>query len=232
MDAMADSSSVGPLFQTNYQSVGAIQQKVDWLTNRVNELFYADLFMAISDMEGVQPRNEQELMYRNEEKLTQLGPVVDRVNIEKLELDIDRAFTICKNLNLLPPPPDELNGQPLMIDFISILAQAQRAAANTAIERAARFVGFLGEAFPDALIKFDAEQAVDEFAQNSGTSPKIIRSDEIVQQMKDAAAQQQQAQQMANAAPAMKDAAGAAELLSRTQVDDQGTSALQRMLGQ
>jgi hypothetical protein len=30
----------------------------------------------------------------------------------------------------------------------------------------------------------------------------------------------------------MKDAAGAAELLSRTQVDDQGTSALQRMLGQ
>ena len=232
MDAMADSSSVGPLFQTNYQSVGAIQQKVDWLTNRVNELFYADLFMAISDMEGVQPRNEQELMYRNEEKLTQLGPVVDRVNIEKLELDIDRAFTICKNLNLIPPPPDELNGQPLLIDFISILAQAQRAAANTAIERAARFVGFLGEAFPDALIKFDAEQAVDEFAQNSGTSPKIIRSDEIVQQMKDAAAQQQQSQQMANMAAPMKDAASAAELLSRTQVDDQGTSALQRMLGQ
>jgi hypothetical protein len=129
-------------------------------------------------------------------------------------------------------PTDELSNQPLLIDFISILAQAQRAAANTAIERAARFVGFLGEAFPDALIKFDAEQAVDEFAQNSGTSPKIIRSDEIVQQMKDAAAQQQQAQQMANAAPAMKDAAGAAELLSRTQVDDQGTSALQRMLGQ
>jgi hypothetical protein len=231
LEMMGADSRPGPLFTVPYQSIDAIQGKIDWLTRRVDQIFYADLFMAISDMEGVQPRNEQELLYRQEEKLTQLGPVVDRVNIEKLEYDIDRAYTICKNLGLLPPPPPELEGEPLTVDFISILAQAQKAAANTAIERAARFVGFIGGMFPEAVIKFDAEQAIDEFAQNSGTSPKIIRSDEIVARMREEqAAQKQQAQLAAMAGPA-KDAAGAAELLSRTEVSP-GENALQRMLGQ
>lgn len=230
MEAMA-TDGIGPLFPVQYQSVTVAQERTDWLTNRVNELFYADLFFAITEMEGVQPRNEQELMFRNEEKLTQLGPVVDRVNIEKLEVDIDRAFVICQNLGMIPPAPDEMQGIGLTVDFISILAQAQKASENSAIERAARFVGFVAGLFPDAAIKFDAEQAIDEFAQNSGTTPRIIRSDEAVAEIRQAQAAEVQQQKVAAMAGPMKDAAGAAELLSRTQVDDAGTSALARMLG-
>ncbi len=231
MEAMAAGQMPQALFTIPWQSIDAIEQKTQQLEKRIDEVFFADLFMAISDMEGVQPRNEQELLYRNEEKLTQLGPVVDRVNIEKLEQDIQRADTILTNLGMMPPPPPELEGEPLTIDFISILAQAQRAAQNTAIERAARFVGFLGGVFPEALMKFDAQQAVDEFAQNSGTSPRIIRSDEIVAKMKEEMAAQEQQANMAQMAGPMKDAAGAAELLSRTEVSP-GETALQRVMGQ
>lgn len=211
--------------------LAAVQEQQQWLARRVDELFYADLFMAISDMEGVQPRNEQELMYRNEEKLTQLGPVVDRVQIEKLEVDVDRAYNILLNLGLLPPIPEEMKGHPLEVEFISVLAQAQKAASTSAIERAARFVGFLAGIFPDAVVKFDAEQAIDEFATASGTTPKIIRTDEVVKQMKEQMAQQQQQAQMAQMAPAAKDGAQAAQLLSQTRVDP-GTTALERVLGQ
>jgi hypothetical protein len=231
MEAMAAGNMPQALFTIPWQSIQQIDDKAERLDRRIDELFYADLFMAISDMEGVQPRNEQELLYRNEEKLTQLGPVVDRVNIEKLEVDIDRAHTILKNLGLLPPAPPELDGEPLTVDFISVLAQAQRAAQNTAIERAARFVGFLGATYPDALLKFDAEQAVDEFAQNSGTSPRIIRSDEIIAKMKEQMAAEKQQAQMAQMAPAMAQGAQAAKLLSETQVSP-GENALQRVMGQ
>lgn len=231
MDAMTGQSDpVSPIIRPDYNALNAIQVRQDWLTDRVNQLFYADLFMAISDMEGVQPRNEQELLYRNEEKLTQLGPVVDRVNIEKLEVDIDRAYTILENQGRLPPPPPELEGKALTVDFVSILAQAQKAANNTSIERAARFVGFVGGMFPDAVIKFDAEQAIDEFANNSGTSPKIIRSDEMVAQMREQMQQQKAAEQAAAMAPTIKAGAETAELLSRTQVDPGGNSMLNRML--
>lgn len=232
LEAMAADNRPAPLFTVPYQSIDAIQNKQDWLKKRLDEIYYAELFMAITDMEGVQPRNEQELMFRQEEKLTQLGPVVDRVNIEKLEYDIDRAFTILKNLAMIPPAPPEMDGQPLTVDFISILARAQKAAENTAIERAARFVGFLAGFFPESAIKFDADQAIDEFAANSGTSPKIIRTDEIVAKMREDAESQKAQERMAMMAEPVKDAAQAAELLSRTQVTPDGRTALQNMVGQ
>ena len=231
LEAMAAEARPQPLFTVPYQSIEQIMAKSDWLKKRLDEIFYADLFMAISDMDGVQPRNEQELMFRQEEKLTQLGPVVDRVNIEKLEYDIDRAFTICKNLGMIPPAPPEMDGMPLTVDFISILAQAQKAAANTAIERAARFVGFIAAQFPEAAMKFDAEQAIDEFAMNSGTPPRIIRTDEVVTKMREEVAAREQQERMAQMAQPAKDAAAAAELLSRTQVDPSGRSMLQNMIG-
>jgi hypothetical protein len=223
---------VRPLLQHDPRLLTEIRTDKQATQQRIDELFYADLFMAITDMEGIQPRNEQELLFRNEEKLTQLGPVVDRVNLEKLEIDIDRAFTICKNLGMIPPPPDELRNQPLAVEFISILARAQKQADNTNIERAARFVGYLAGIFPDATLKFDAEQAVDEYTRSLGVTPRIIRSDELVAEMKQQMAQKQQAEQVAQMAPAMRDGAEAAKLLSETRVDDAGTSALQRALGQ
>jgi hypothetical protein len=211
--------------------IGLEKARTD-LTRRVSQLFYADLWMAITDMEGIQPKNEQELLYRNEEKLTQLGPVVDRVNIEKLEGDIDRAYNILQNLGRIRPAPKEMEGKGLQIEFISILTQAQKAAANTQIERIARFVGYLSEAFPEAGLKFDAQQAVDEFAQNTGVTPRIIRSDEIVAKLVEQQQQQMQQQQMMQAAPAARDGAQAAELLSRTQTGPDNRSMLDQMMGQ
>lgn len=231
IDAMSG-DVVKRLIDTDPRLLTEIRTDIQGTSRRVNELFYADLFMAISEMEGVQPRNEQELLYRNEEKLTQLGPVVDRVNVEKLEADIDRAYTILKNLGMLPPIPAELLHQPLSIEFVSILSLAQRAADNSSIERAARFVGFLTAQFPTAALKFDAEQAVDEYTAGLGVSPRIIRSDEMVAELKKQMEQQQNTERMASLAPAARDGAQAAQLLSTTKVADDGTSALQRMLGQ
>jgi hypothetical protein len=222
---------IKPILNLDPRNLEAIRMERDRITQQVRKLFYADLFFAISQMDGVQPRNEQELFFRNEEKLTQLGPVVDRVNIEKLEVDVERAFTILKNTGQLPPTPPELEGKPLEVEFISVLAQAQKQTSSLSIERAARFVGFLLGAFPEAGIKFDAEQAIDEFAAASGVTPTIIRSDELVASMKADMERQAQMQTMANAMPAAAQGAQAAKLLSETQVDDQGTTALQRIMG-
>jgi len=226
-----DMDKVAPMFELGYQSLAAIRDEREAIRQDVDACFHVDLFMAISQMEGVQPRNDLELTLRDAEKFTQLGPVVDRVNIEKLEVAIDRAFSILSSLGQIPPAPPELQGQPLQIDFISMLAQAQKASQNSAIERAARFVGFVAGIFPDAAIKFDAEQAIDEFATGTGTPPKIIRSDEVVAQMKEQMAQQQQMAQAAQMAQPMRDGAQAAELLSRTDVGG-GTSMLQQLAGQ
>jgi hypothetical protein len=61
--------------------------------------------MAITTMPGVQPRNIEEIAARNEEKLTQLGPVIERVNNEKLEVAIDRTFGIMSRMACFLPLP-------------------------------------------------------------------------------------------------------------------------------
>lgn len=222
---------VEPTIRPDPNVLIALERRQEFLTRRVDKIMYADLWMAITDMEGIQPKNEQELFFRNEEKLTQLGPVVDRVNIEKLEVDIDRAYTILSNLGRIRPAPPEIQQSGMQIQFVSILAQAQQAAQNTQIERAARFIGFIAGMFPEAALKFDAEQAIDEFAANAGTNPKIIRTDEVVAQLKEQMAQAQQAEQMKEMAPAMAQGAQAAELLSRTQVGPADTSMLDQLMG-
>lgn len=227
--AASDLGAVKPLFQSDYRAVQVIREEVEAHGRDAFECFYADLFMAISDMEGVQPRNEQELFLRNEEKLTQLGPVVERVNVEKLEVAIDRAFSILEKQGRLPPAPEELQGEPLNIDFISTLAQAQRAVALNAIQRQAQFVGYLAGLFPSAADKFDADQAIDEFATGAGTPPKIVRSDEVVAKLRQDRAAQEKQQQALASMPAMAEGAQAAELLSRTNVG--GQNMLERMVG-
>jgi len=227
----SDMEGLSPIFRPDYQTLNAIREAHNETRNDVGACFYNDLFRAISEMEGVQPRNDLEMSLRNDEKYTQLGPVVDRVNIEQLEVAVDRAFAILDERGMIPPAPPDLNGRGLVVDFVSMLAQAQRASQNTAIERAARFVGFVAGLFPDAAIKFDAEQAIDEFASSTGVPPKIVRSDEVVAQMKEAMQQQQQMAQMAAMAQPMQQAAQAAELLSRTNVGG-GQSALGQIMGQ
>lgn len=216
-----DLQAIKPLFNVDYRAVETIREEVNEHHRDVMECFYADLFFAITEMEGVQPRNQEELILRNEEKLTQLGPVVDRVNIEKLEVVIDRAFSILLKYGQIPPAPPELQGQPLRVDFVSILARAQKASVLGDIQRQAQFVGFLAGIFPEVIDKFDADQAVDEFATGAGTPPSIIRTDEVVAKLREQRAEAMKQQQAMAQMPAMREGAEAAELLSRTNVNGQ-----------
>lgn len=228
--SIGDLEGLGPLLTTQYQAVQAQRDDHMELRRDVDSCYFVDLFMAISQREGVQPLNDLETSLREAEKFTQLGPVVDRVNVEQLEVAIDRAFNMLTKMGVIPPPPPECEGKAMTVQFVSMLARAQRASENTAIERAARFVGFLAGIFPDAAIKFDAEQAIDEFATGTGTPPKIIRTDDIVADMKQKMQAQQDQQQMAAMAEPARDGAQAAELLSRTDVGG-GRNMLQALTG-
>ena len=160
-----------------------IRLDMDAVEKRINSAFYVDLFMAISTMEGIQPRNQFDLMQRNQERLLQLGPVLEQIHGEFLRGVIERTFNQAVRANILPVAPPELAGQELKLKFISPLALAQRAAATGNIERMVAFVSQLAlGGMPGALDKFDADQAVDEYAQAIGAPPSIVVPDQIVEQ--------------------------------------------------
>jgi hypothetical protein len=215
--AAADDGQVGPMWTVPPQALSAIQVDVDGYHQRISRAYYADLFLAITNMPGVQPRTLEEIARRNEEKLSQLGPVMDRLDNEMLIPLIDRTFDLAWRSGLLPPPPEELHRQPLKIKFSSILHQLQEMAGLAPIERTAAFVGNLAGVWREAADKLDPDQAIDEYARRTGAPARVIRSDEKVDQVRQARASQELQAQAAQMAPAVKDGAQAYKLLAEAQ---------------
>jgi hypothetical protein len=182
----------------------------------INSAYFVDLFMMLQNI-NTRSMPVEAVIEMKEEKLLMLGPVLERLNDECLNPLIDRTFSIMARKNLLPPPPDVLQGMPLRIEYISVMAQAQKSIGLSSLSSTVGFIGQLAHAKPEALDKLNVDQAIDAFAEMSGVSPTVIVPQEQVEQVREQRAQQQQQQQMVAMGMA---AAQGAKTLSEAQTAD------------
>lgn len=210
-------------YQMPFQAVAAIADEMGKCRAQIDSLAYADLFNAITNMAGIQPRTVEEIAARNEEKLTQLGPVIERVGNEKLQVAIERAFGILSRGGLLPPVPATLANRPITVEFVSILQQMQRMIGLGQIERVVGFVGNLAAVHPDVLDKIDFDEAIDEYSYRAGAPARLIRPARQVAALRKARAAQAASAQALAAMPAVKDGADAARLLAATDLGNAGS---------
>ena len=221
-----------PAMEVNLQ-LGELREDIREVQDRINRTFYADLFLMLTNMEGIQPRNQFEIAERKEEKLLALGPVLENIYNGQLEPVIDRTFNILNRLGLLPPPPRELEGRTLQIEYISILAQAQKAVSTGSIERGVAFAGQLAAVKPEVLDKIDGDEVIDTYFDYLGVPPSVLVADSKVKEIRAARAQQQQAaaqaEMMATVAPAAKAGADAAAVLAGAQDNASGPGLLQQI---
>jgi hypothetical protein len=162
---------------------------------------------------------------RKEEKMIQLGPVLERFENEFLDPAIERVFNIMMRAKLFPPAPDSLKGQHIKVEYVSMLADAQRAVATTSLERLTGTVGNWAGADPAVLDNVDFDEATDIYAEMLGVPPKVIRSSDAVAAIRQ---QRQQAQQQQQEVQQSLAAVQGAQVLSKTDVGG-GQNALQRM---
>ncbi|EPU0317981.1 portal protein [Klebsiella aerogenes] len=182
----------------------------------INSAYFVDLFMMLQNI-NTRSMPVEAVIEMKEEKLLMLGPVLERLNDECLNPLIDRTFSIMARKNLLPPPPDVLQGMPLKIEYISVMAQAQKSIGLSSLSSTVGFIGQLAQVKPEALDKLDTDQAIDAFAEMSGVSPTVIVPQEQVNQIRQDRAQQQQQQQAMAMGMA---AAQGAKTLSEAQTAD------------
>ncbi|HXH24034.1 MAG TPA: portal protein, partial [Vicinamibacterales bacterium] len=220
-----------PTHMVNHD-IASLLEDIRDIEARISRIMDEDLFLMLS-MSETKDVTAEAIARKYEEKVTMLGPVLERQNDEKLDPAIDRAFAIALRRGLLPPPPEELEGQPLKTEYVSVLAQAQRLVSASSIDRWSGFIGGLakiqadaGEA-PTVFDRIDFDKAVDEYGDALGVPATIIRSDEQVEDLREQRAQQARAQQMAASAQPIAQVAKAAKDLSETNV--RGRSALDRL---
>lgn len=191
---------------------------------RVDVAFYRDLFMmADVSLQGRSQITAREIAERHEEKLMALGPVLESLDHELLQPLIEATFAHMQEADILPEAPASIAGQALKVDYISLLAQAQKAIGVGAIERTIGFAGTLAQIKPEILDLIDGDAMMREFADQVGPPPGILHSPEEADEKRKAAAE---AAAQAQAVAAAEPMAGAAKLLSEANLN--GAEALQR----
>lgn len=200
---------IKPLYEVNPR-LAELDVRLARVEARIRRAYFADLFLMISNMDGIQPRNTAEINVRREEKMLMLGPVLERLNDEAFDPLIQYVFSIMVKRNMIPIPPPEIQDQELTIEYVSTLAQAQKLIGTAALEKLTAFVGNLMATFSSAGDKYDADQAIDEYAAMVGAGPKTIRDAKETAGMRQERAQAQaqdrmmmQAQQVAQTAQAL-----------------------------
>lgn len=221
-----------PAMQVDFD-LNELREDIGEVQQRIKQTLYADLFFAISQMEGVQPRNNMEIVERKEEKLLQLGPVLENIYNGQLEPVIERTFNILNRNRMLPPPPPELQGVKLSVEYTSMLAQAQQAVSTGAIERGYSFAGQLSAVDPTVLDKLDNDAALETYFDMIGAPPQIMRDEDAVNAKRDerAKAQQQaaQAEMLNKVAPAMSAGVQGAQVLADANNNPTGSGLLQQL---
>ncbi|MDD4913296.1 MAG: portal protein [Sideroxydans sp.] len=179
---------------------------------RVRGSFYADLFLMLANQTDAR-MTATEVAERHEEKLLMLGPVLERLHNELLNPLVEMTFERMVKANILPPAPPEMQGKELNIEFVSMLAQAQKAVGTNSIDRFVSNLGAVAQFKPDVLDKFNSDEWADIYADSLGVNPNLIVAGDKVAIVRNQRAQQaqqaQQAQLMEQAASTAQKAAAA-----------------------
>lgn len=202
-DMAGSRGAIMPLYEIHPSALTAAAAESQLLEQRVDQAYFVDLFLATINANRAAPgraATAREIAEVHEEKLIALGPVLERTHYEGLNVDIKRVIGILARARVLPPPPPELDGMGLKVEYTSLLAVAQRAIGAGAIERFAGFVGNLAAGDPRILDKWDMDQTVDEYGETIGVPASIVRSDEEVAKLREERQKQEQAAQSAMAA--------------------------------
>jgi len=185
---------VRPLYQVDPRGLQAVHSEEDKIDRRIKHAYFNDLFLQLSQSDR-REITAREIEERHEEKLIQLGPVLERTHYEGLNREVKRTFGVMTRHEVLPPPPEELDGVQLKVEYTSILAVAQRAVGVSTLERFSGFMGNLAGGNPEILDKWDMDQTVDEYADNIGVAASVVRSDDEVGKLREERKKMQQAQQ-------------------------------------
>lgn len=185
---------------------------VEYYSGKVKTLMYTDTFLAFSNI--TKDMNNPEIMERINEKMTMLGPAVGRYLDEVISPIVKRTIGILARRGKLPDAPEELMMNPgYEIDFIGVLAQAQRRTELNTLTTGLTMIGQMAQFSPEVLDKIDTDKVTDEVWSITGAPVKVLRDDDEVQKIREGRAQasmQQQQMMEAQVGAEVADKAGSA----------------------
>lgn len=203
LDEQDSSKQFRPAFTVEPKIIELLNRKEECRQD-IKSAFYEDLFLMLADERSVSHVSAREIEEKASEKLSAIGPMLGQLDQDQNRPVIENFFRILSAQGRLPKKPDELRGREIRPEYISVLAQAQKASLVTSTEKLVGFVAQTAEAFGDkSLLKLiKTDKLVRQYAEFVGVDPALIRDEtefEEIQQAQaklDAAARQAEQQKI------------------------------------
>lgn len=175
----------------------------EYYRSQCRDLFYLDAFQLPQDRKT--EMTKYEVQTRKGENLQQLGPMVARLTDELHTPLLSRMYGLYIQDNLLPPPPAQLRGGRIKLQYMTPFSQALKAVEENPISQLLNYFKEIGAL--DPTIAASAMQNFDMDAITRGTArdiysvkPEYIKSTQAVAGMRQQQEKQQQSQQQAQEA--------------------------------
>ena len=209
-----------------------VYQVVQEVQNNIRNAFYYQVFMMFTGDES-KSMTATEILERKQVRLTQLGPVLERLQTELFGPLIDIIFARCEEVGILPPPPDTVEaGDRIDVQYKSALAKASDYSRVTNMQQFLSVCMNLAQ-IPGLLDNLDIDSTVRTLAEHLDVPPEMLRDKKDVEAMRQQQQEQQQAaEQMAMmhaGAQTADSAAGAAQKMGSVNMDD--NSAYTQLIG-
>ena len=179
------------IHEVNLAALDRVTAKQVEMRERVFDAFFTRLMLFLSSVQQAGDRTAREVEEISQEKYLVFGSVLENFN-GSLTRFIDRLFGVMLRRGMIPEAPEMLQGLSLRVEYTSIMAQAQKAAGMDSLVSFALRIAEIAKATgdPGINIKVDWPQWVDEFGKRSSVPPRVIRSDEDVEAIQAAQAEQ------------------------------------------
>lgn len=212
---------ISPIYEVNPRIL-EVDSIIEKLKKSIKDIFYNDLFAMILNT-AEHTRTATEVNELKEEKMVLLSPLLEQIH-NGLNQIISWVFSECMENNILPEPPEIINGKNMEIEFVSTLAQAQKAVKISAMERFTTFTINLAQTLDKSLsMKLNAAKIIDDYADYANISPEQLISNTELERLKqvqqEEEARAEQIEEVKKGSEIIKNIAGAdaygAELLQR-----------------
>ncbi|MBQ9244883.1 hypothetical protein IJ182_01295 [bacterium] len=201
---------LSPIYEVNPR-VLEVDSIIEKLKDSIKEIFYNDLFAMILNT-AERSRTATEVNELKEEKMVLLSPLLQQIH-NGLNQVMAWLYYECSRLGILPEPPLEIVGKDMDIEFVSTLAQAQKAVKISAMERFTTFTVNLAQSLdPSLKNKLNASKIVDDYADFANISPEQIvptrELEKLKQKEENAAEQKEMLEQVKAGTEIIKNMAG------------------------
>ena len=182
-------------------------EMMDQKRSVINDALLQTLFQILVDKPNI---TATEAMLRAQEKGQLIGPTGSRIESELLSRMMVRELDIMAMADQLPPMPEKLleRGGMYAIEFDSPLSRARESENGVGILRTFEQLAPVAQvAGPSVFKRFNMDKVSKELARLNGMPAKVMYTDEEMEEIDAAAAQQAQLQQILAAAPVAASAA-------------------------